>query len=71
MIIIDKEQVWQDLERQMARTVDGLGKHIDAGTMDVVIAFNSVEERPTLVKWLNSLLQRVLNIPRECCIDIV
>jgi hypothetical protein len=41
MLTITKEQVWQDLERSFARTVDGLGKRIDTGIMAVVVAFNA------------------------------
>jgi hypothetical protein len=41
MLVASKSQVWQDLERTYARTIDGLGKHIDPGIMDVVVALNA------------------------------
>ncbi|HWS83276.1 MAG TPA: helix-turn-helix domain-containing protein [Ktedonobacteraceae bacterium] len=41
MLVASKNQVWQDLEYQMRRTVDGLGKRIDAGIMDAVVALNA------------------------------
>lgn len=41
MLTLTKNQVWEDLEREYARTVDGLGKRIDKGIMDTVIALNA------------------------------
>jgi excisionase family DNA binding protein len=41
MIMIDKRQEWQNLEREFKRTVDGQGRHIDAGIMETVVAFNA------------------------------
>lgn len=40
MITLAKNQAWQDIERQMAKTVDGLGWRIDTGIMETVVALN-------------------------------
>lgn len=41
MIVIDKMQEWQGLERKYTRTVDRLGKRIDPGIMRTVVALNA------------------------------
>jgi hypothetical protein len=47
MLVVSKNQVWWDLERQMSRTIDSLGKHIDTGIMDVVVALNASDIHTT------------------------
>jgi hypothetical protein len=41
MLTLTKDQVWQNWQFQLSRTVDGLGKRIDPGIMDTVIALNA------------------------------
>jgi hypothetical protein len=41
MIVTSKNQEWEKLEREFKRTVDRLGKHIDAGILDTVVALNA------------------------------
>lgn len=40
MAVLIKDQVWFDVKHQMSRTIDKLGKRIDAGIMDCVAALN-------------------------------
>lgn len=40
MAVSTKDQVWFDVKYQMSRTIDRLGKRIDAGIMDCVAALN-------------------------------
>ena len=40
--MIDKNQEWENLHKKFKRVVDRLGKHIDDGIMDTVVAFNAI-----------------------------
>lgn len=42
MLVINKNQVWEDLEKYFARVIDRCGTKIDPGIMNAVIACNAV-----------------------------
>ena len=42
MIVINKNQEWENLEQEFKRTVDGLGKHIDPSIMKTVVSLNAM-----------------------------
>jgi hypothetical protein len=41
MLAIDKNQVWQEVEKRMSKTVDRLKKRIDKSIMTTVVAINA------------------------------